>query len=200
MIEEHRVRPLVKEDCRQASKIRFEAQEWGFLSSMGVEFYSKILEGTSESKWGFGIVCLDGEEKILGFVYGATDLHKYYRDILFRKGIRLACMAFMELLKQPHLIWGLLKYFTYPERIPYKNIKAEWLTMVVGKNYRNKGIAKKLTRALIDEYRRRGVTQFRSTVSSNNKITCMIHDKFKFQFIGTFKLMGERINIYRYNV
>ena len=180
--------------------MRLEAQEWGFLPSMGVEFYNEILKGTSESKWGFGTVCIDCEERILGFIYAATDLQKYYKDILLRRGIKLAFWALIRLLKQPKLIWGLLKYFRYPAIVPYNYIKAEWLTMVVRKESRNKGIAKKLTLSLIDEYRRRGVRQFRSTVASNNKIICMIHDRFGFQPLGTFELNGERINMYVYNL
>jgi len=71
--------------------------------------------------------------------------------------------------------------------------------MVIRREYRSKGIGKRITISLIDEYRRRGVTQFKSTVPSNNKISCLIHDSFGFQLLGKFKLHGECMNIYAYN-
>lgn len=108
--------------------------------------------------------------------------------------------ASLELLRQPKLIWGLVQYLNYPGRVPCDHIKAEWLTLVIRREYRNKGIGKKLTALLIDEYMRRGVKQFKSTVPSNNKISCLIHDKFGFQLLGTFELHGERINVYVYNI
>jgi len=200
MIEVFRVRPLKKEDCKETARIRFEAQEWGFLPSMGIAFFAELLKGTCESKWGFGIACVDSKERIVGFVYATTDLQKYYRNILLNRGIVLAFWAFLRLLRQPKLTWGLLQYFSYPGRIPCDHIKAEWLTLVVRREYRNKGIGKRLTLSLIDEYRRRGVKQFKSTVPSNNKISCLIHDRFGFQLLGTFELHGERINVYGYNI
>lgn len=201
MIEEFMVRPLKKEDCREAAEIRFEAQEWGFLSSMGIAFLTELLKGTCESKWGFGIACVDSNERIVGFVYATTDLQKYYRDVFLRRGIVLAFWAFLRLLRQPKLIWGLLQYLSYPGRVHYDHhIKAEWLTMVVRTECRNRGIGKRLTLSLIDEFKRRGVKQFKSTVPSNNKISCQIHDRFGFRLLGTFELYGERINVYKYSM
>ena len=199
MVEGFRFRPLKKTDCKEAAVMRFESQEWGFLPSMGTAFLAELFKATCDSKWGFGMVCEDPKGRIAGFVYATTHLQKYYIDILLRRGIVLLFRAFLRLLRQPRLVSGLLQYLSYPGRVPYNHIKAEWLTMVIRREYRGKGIGKKITTSLIDEYRRRGVTQFRSTVPSNNKISCLIHDSFGFQLLGKFKLHGECINIYAYN-
>ena len=198
MVEEFRFRSLKKTDCKEAAVMRFEAQEWGFLPSMGTSFLAELFKATCDSKWGFGIVCEDNKGRIAGFVYATTNLQNYYIDILLRRGTVLLFWAFLRLLRQPGLALGLLQYISYPGRVPYSHIKAEWLTMVIRREYRGKGIAKRITISLIDEYRRRGITQFKSTVPSNNRISCLIHDSFGFQLLGKFKLHGECINIYAY--
>ncbi|MBN1134504.1 MAG: GNAT family N-acetyltransferase [Methanosarcinaceae archaeon] len=192
------VRPLKKEDCREVARIRFEIQEWGFLPSLGVDFLSELLKGTCESKWGFGIACLDKKEKIAGFVFATTDLKKYYRDILFRRGALMAFFAFLRLLQKPDLIHGIVQYLGYPDKMSHDAIKAEWLTMVVREEYRNKKIGNILTSSLIEEFRKRGVKQFKSTVASKNEISCRIHVRYGFKFMRTFNLHGEEINVYKY--
>jgi RimJ/RimL family protein N-acetyltransferase len=200
MFEEFRFRPLKIKDCRKVAAIRLEAKEWGFLPAMGEAFYTELMKATCESKYGFGIVCIDKKEEIAGFVCAAIHLQKYYLEIILRRGIILVFRALMRLIRQPKLIAGLIQYFRYPQKTPYKYIKAEWLTMIVKKEYRNMGIGKKITFELIEEYRRKGVIQFKSTVPSDNRISCAIHDQFGFKFLQTFELSGVNINIYIYNL
>jgi GNAT superfamily N-acetyltransferase len=197
---EFRFRPLEKSDCKKAAAIRLDAMEWGFLPVMGEAFYSELLKATCESKFGFGIICEDQNEKMAGFICAATHLQKYQMEIIMRRGAFLIFRALSSMLRQPQLISGLFQYFRYPQKMPCKNVKAEWLTMVVRKEYRGQGIGKKFTSSLIDEYKRRGVKQFISTVPSNNKISCAIHKNFGFRFLGTFSLHGDCINIYVYNI
>jgi GNAT superfamily N-acetyltransferase len=200
MDEGFKFRTLKKEDCKEVARIRFEVQEMGFLPSMGIRFYTEILKGTCASKWGFGVVCTDSEERIAGFVCASIHLQKYYRDVILRRGVFLAFWAFLRVLRQSELLKGLLQYFGNPGRDPYSHVKAEWLTMVVGKDYRGKGLGRKLTLSVIDEYRRRGVEEFLSTVPSDNRISCSMHDKYGFELLGTFESHGIRLNVYRYSI
>lgn len=197
-MKEYITRLLEKKDCKEAANLRLAAQEWGFLPAMGLSFQIEILKGTCDSKWGFGIVCVGGNEKIVGMVYAATNLSRYYKSIFFRRGFLLAFWALLKILQNPNLLNGLLQYFIYPRRVPFRQIEAEWLTMIVDINHRNKGIAKELTSSLIDEYRKRGIRRFRSTVATKNRITCCLHERFGFKLIGTFPLCGDQINIYEY--
>lgn len=200
MFEEFRFRPLKITDCREVAAIRLETKEWGFLPAMGEAFYTELLKATCKSKYGFGIVCVDKKEKVVGFVCATTHLQKYHLEIILRRGILLIFKALIRLLRQPELVAGLIQYLRYPQKMPCKYIKAEWLTMVIKKEYRNMGIGKKTTFSLIEEYRRKGVKQFKSTVPSNNRISCAIHDRFGFQFLKTFELNGVYINIYIYDL
>ena len=112
----------------------------------------------------------------------------------------MAWWALLRILKQPKLLHGLVQYFVYPVRLPFKEIEAEWLTMVVDREYRNRGIAKALMASLIEEYRKRTIKKFRSTVADRNTITCRLHDKFGFTLLGTFPLCGDQINVYKYEL
>ena len=195
---DYKIRLLEKKDCEKAARLRITAQEWGFLPAMGLQFQIEILKGTSESKWGFGIVCIEENEKIIGMVYAATNLQKFYKSIFLRRGAKLSLIAILKLVQNPKLLIGIIQYFIYPQKVPFKHIKAEWLSMVVDSEYREKGIGKKLTLALIDEYNKRKITQFKSTVSNKNTITCGLHEKIGFEFLGNFSLCDEQIRIYKY--
>lgn len=195
---DYEIRLLEKKDCKEAARLRLAAQEWGFLPAMGLSFQIEILKGTCKSRWGFGIICVGENDKILGMVYAATDLSRYYKSIFMHRGPMLAFWVLLRLVQQPKLLIGLLQYFTYPKRIPFKDIEAEWLTMVVDSKNRNKGIAKELALSLIDEYKKRGITRFRSTVATKNIITCRLHEKLGFKLLGDFSLCGDHINIYEY--
>jgi L-amino acid N-acyltransferase YncA len=199
MDEEFKIRKLRNEDCKEAARIRFEVQEMDFLPSLGINFYIEWLKGTCESKWGFGLVCIDSEERIAGFVCASTHLQKYYRDIILRKGIFLAFWSSVRVLAQPRLLGGLLQYSGDSEKNSLSLVKAEWLTMVVAEKYRGKGLGKKLTTAVIEEYKKSGVEEFLSTVSSDNIISCSIHEKNGFELLGTFELHGRK-NLYKYSL
>jgi ribosomal protein S18 acetylase RimI-like enzyme len=199
-MEKYRIRLLQKNDCREAAMLRLSAQEWGFLPAMGLSFQSELLKGTCESKWGFGLICVGENGKIVGLVYAATNLLRYYKSILLFRGPILAWWALLKLIKKPELLKGIVQYFIYPAKLPVKEIEAEWLTMVVDREHRNRGIAKALTASLIEEYRKRLIKKFRSTVAARNTVTCRLHDKFGFTLIGTFPLCGDRINVYKYKL
>ena len=201
MTEEFRIRKLRKEDCQRVARIRFEVQEMDFLPSLGIRFYVEWLKGTCESKWSFGLVCInvDNEESIAGFLCASIDLQKYYRDIILRKGLFLAFWSAVRILVRPQLLSGLLQYSGDSRKNSLSPVKAELLTLVVAEKYRGKGLGNKLTLALIDEYRKRGVKEFLSTVSSDNIISCSIHEKNGFELLGTFDLHGKK-NLYKYSL
>jgi ribosomal protein S18 acetylase RimI-like enzyme len=199
-MEKYRIRLLREEDCCEAAVLRLSEQEWGFLPAMGLSFQCELLKGTCRSKWGFGLICVGENGKIVGLIYAATNLGRYYKSILLRRGHMLVWWALPKVLKQPKLLNGIVQYLIYPVRLPGKEIEAEWLTMVIDREHRNRGIAKALTASLIEEYRKRLTKTFRSTVAIRNTVTCRLHDKFGFTLLGTFPLCGDRINVYKYEL
>ena len=200
MSDEFNYRLLKKTDCSEIAEIRLGAKEWGFLPAMGKTFYAELLKATCASKYGFGIICEDKHEKIAGFVCASIDLPRYHFDIILRKGIVLIFIAIISCVKNPKLISGLIQYIRYPQSEPCKNIKAEWLTMVIRKDYRGKGIGREITTNLIEEFKERGVKQFKSTVPANNLISCSLHEKYGFRLVDTFDLHGSCMNMYVYDV
>lgn len=194
-----RIELLKEEQCEEAASVRFEERELSFLPSLGVNFLIEVLKSTAKSKWGFGLVCLEGE-KLVGLSLVATDLKKYYLDILFRRGIFLAFWGLMELVKNKNLIKRTFDYFLFPIKIPYHDIKAQWLTLIIKKEYRNKGIGRKLTLSLIEEFKRRNVKKFKSTVFLYNKVSRLMHHKYGFKSLGTFQFDKEQLELYIYNI
>jgi ribosomal protein S18 acetylase RimI-like enzyme len=199
-MEGYNIRLLEKKDCKKAAKLRLIAQKQGFLPAMGLRFQIEILKGVCESKWGFGIVCIAKDDEILGMLYATTKLSSFYKSILFSRGPMLVLWGILRILQKPKLFYGVLQYLVYPRKSLFKEIEAEWLTLVVDTSHRNQGIAKALTLSLIEEYRKCGVNKFKSTVPHGNIVSCSLHDRLGFKFIGTFFLCGELINIYEYEL
>ncbi len=194
------IRDCNKNDYYQMAQIRFQEQSMGFVPLLGSKFYTELLRGICESRWGFGKVCINERNKVVGFVFASTCLDQCYLDLLFHRGLSLFFCVVSKLIKNPHLIWGITKYASYPKSTPFKNIKAEWLSMVVKKEYRKIGLGKEFTTSIIKEYKKRKVKQFKSTVPAQNKISCSIHEKFGFKLIGQYELHYEKINIYKYKL
>lgn len=200
MSSQFRFRPLKRTDCKKMAAVRLEGKEWGFLPALGEAFYTEILKGTCDSKYGFGIICEDKNKNLAGFVCAATDLKKYYTDILLRRGIFLSFFALPRIIRQPKLIFGIFPYLFYSKRVPFADIKAEWLTMIVRSKYRGMGVGKELTSSLTNEFKARNISQYKSTVSACNLISCSLHEQYGFKLLGTYNLAGEMINIYSYEV
>jgi ribosomal protein S18 acetylase RimI-like enzyme len=194
------IRDLEKEDCKEAALIRFEESGIGFLPVLGLSFYSELLEGTCSSKWGFGKVCVNANKRVVGFVFAATDIRRFFLDIFFRKGLFLFISSIRCVLAKPKLLEGIIRHLFYPNFTPVKRIKAEWLTMSVSEIYRNRGIGKALTSALTKEFKSRNIFQYKSTVASKNKISCLMHERLGFKLIGSFYSGREMILVYKYDL
>jgi len=191
---------LRKEDCTDAAELRFEADEWGLLPLLGKGFFAEILRATCDSKWGFGMVCVNTERRIAALIVASLDIQKYYYDIIMRRGPMLAFKGLIELMRNPKLVYTLYGYFNYSGNVPQHGIPAEWLTLVVRKQYRGRRLGQMMTQALIQEYRKRGVKRFRSTVNSANIVSCHLHDISGFHLLETVSILGQSLNVYKYDI
>jgi hypothetical protein len=115
----------MKTDCKELAAIRFESGEWGLLPALGRDFYTEILLGTCDSKWVFGKVCLADGKDIAGFIVASTDINKYYKEIMIKRGIWLAFWVMVALLRKPSLFKELSGYLNYSGKIPQYNIPSE---------------------------------------------------------------------------
>jgi GNAT superfamily N-acetyltransferase len=194
------IRSLSRSDCREATAIRFGALDWGLLPLLGEGFYEELLKGTCDTKWGFGKVCEEKGGRIAGFIVAATDIGRYNQDILRRRTLPLILKGAWGLRKNYRRVGDLMGYLNYSGKVPMHGIPAEWLTMVVREQYRGMGLANLLTNALIDEYRRRGISEFRSTLESRNVTSCHLHERFGFTLLEQVELLGQTMSIYKYRV
>ncbi len=194
------IRNLSQSDCKEVTSIRFGALDWGILPLLGEGFYEEILKGTCETKWGFGKVCVEENGGIAGFIVASTDIGRYYNDIFMRRGLYLMIKGGFGLIKNYRRLGDLMGYLNYSGKIPTHGIPAEWLTMVVNDKYRGMGLANLLTGALIDEYKKRGIAEFRSTLDSRNVKSCSLHEKFGFLLLEQVSLLGQIMNVYKYQI
>jgi ribosomal protein S18 acetylase RimI-like enzyme len=191
---------LLQEDqCEKAAMLRFEEADTSLFIFFGLKFFTEVLKATTRSRWGFGLVCLE-KGKLIGFTLAVTDLKRYYLDILFRRGAFLLFELSSRLITSKGLLRRILSCFLYPSKVPNYNIKAQWLTLVVKKEYRNNGIGRKLTFSLIEEFKRRNINKFKSTIPLANSISCSMHRKYGFKLIETFLFGGDQFELYIYEM
>lgn len=193
------VRDITKSDCLELSKLRLKEENIGFLQRLGYRFYSEILKGTCYSNWGFGKVCVDNDNNV-GFIIATTHLKKYYADILLKRGFHLLLYTCLQIMRNSDLLKGVIEYILYPKTFKNDLINAEWLTMVVADDYRSRGMGKLLTSALIDEYRKRNIYIFKSTVMKDNLISCKLHKKFGFHLLYEINFNNKIMNVYKYEI
>lgn len=183
-------------DCDGAARMRFEATGLGFLPALGQRFYAELLRATLRTSSGFGTVCVDDDERLLGFTVATVDTARYTAELV-RRGPALAVHAVVGLAGHPARLWQALKYVLQATGAPRPDIPAQWLTIMVTQDAYRRGVATALTEALIAEFSRRGVKEFRSTVAASNTASCRIHDKFGFELLEKYQLAGEPTNLYR---
>lgn len=190
------IRPLVAADCAEAARLRMEAAGVGFLPKLGERFYAELLAATIAAPTAFGSACVDAGGRLAGFTIATVDGRRTSREMLQRRGVRLAWAAARALLRQPGLIVSALRYGLRASNAPRSEFPAEWLTMIVAREAEGRGLGTRLTQALFDEYRRRGVTTFKSTVAAHNAASCRIHDKLGFERLCVYELGGEPTVLY----
>jgi len=174
----------------------------GFISSLGNRFLSILYKHISESTVSFSLVAKDNE-KIIGFITGTENLSKFYKDF-FMKKFFVAFFTLLPYFFNPKIIFKISETFLYPKRknkISKNMPTAELLSIVVDKEYREKGVAKKLFQELVNEYKKRGINEFKVIVGSNLLNAIKFYEKMGCRYLDKIQVhKGEDSLIYVYNI
>lgn len=192
MIEIRRIRP---EEASIAAALHVEGQPGTVLTTLGKEFLTALYAELDRSEHGLAFVAVS-EGRVVGIIAGSTDTRALFRDLVWKRGLRLALPVARRLLRKPALLWRVLQTLAYPNKLRAKTGDAEFLFIGVSSEMRRQGIASRMLEVLIAACKERGATGLLSTVEASNPRANPFHVKWGFEIIGHLKLYGRPMNLY----
>lgn len=189
------IRKLRREEAPVAADLHIEGQPGTVLTTLGKEFLTALYAELSDSQHGLALVAVQ-EGQVVGIIAGATDTHALFKELIWKRGLRLAIPVARRLLRKPALLYRVLQTFTYPNKLRANPGDAEFLFMGVRSDMRRQGIASRMLEALIAALKERGATGLLSTVDVTNPRANPFHVKWGFQVIAQFDLYGRKMNLY----
>lgn len=157
-----------------------------WLGQTFCERYYKALAGTPHS---FVLVYVDEAGCVLGFVCGATDTAKAYRHILRRRLLPLAFAAIGKLMRPSvwKKIWTAVRrptQFRESESPATELPAAEVVSLGVDPAAQGKRIGSQLVAAVLDRFRKEGVSRCLLWTSDDNTAAQAFHQRQGFTRVG----------------
>ncbi|MCE5278173.1 MAG: GNAT family N-acetyltransferase [Planctomycetaceae bacterium] len=191
----NRVVPLSKQYARQAARLHAMGIGSGFLSSLGQGFLRQLYAAISSSPSGFGFVCVDEEDRVLGFIACAESVGRLYKQSLMRRGIFMAA-ALARFLIRPAVIARAWQTLRYPSEVSADLPPAEVLSIAVDERCRGLGVGRDLMEAANAEFRRRGIVQVKAAVGAALVSANAFYLKCGFRLAATQQHHGLPMNLY----
>ncbi len=190
------VRKARPEDAPEITRIAFEIVSWSRLYKLGTRF-ANLLHGhmaTSEhSVMSVGLV--DGE--LSGFMVGATDTSKFFRQFLVRHGVKASLVLLPQLFVPRNFapIWRGLTYF--PE-MPEDDPKAEILAIAVLPSAQRTGIGGAMFRDVIRRFDDLGTARLKfGVIDVQNELSNSFFQKKGADFLRSEEFYpGKFVNVY----
>ncbi|HKQ72886.1 MAG TPA: GNAT family N-acetyltransferase [Blastocatellia bacterium] len=194
------IRPARKADAPELARLMAEAISWGRLNELGRGFSTLMHLHLIDSRHAICYVAeRDGE--IVGYVAGATDTSKFYREFLWRRGLIAAIKLAPKIFQSRHrqTIIRSLTYFpeAYPDDPP-----AEMLSFAVRPRMKQSGVGKAIFAAISAEFKARGVTAIKfGTTESSNETANAFYRRLGFELVRTAPFYeNSQVNVYVYRI
>ena len=100
----------------QVAEIHIEGQPGTLLTKLGKPFLTTLYAEICRSKWGFGVVALDGDV-VAGVGVLTTSTSKLFRDLKRRCAVQLLLPLIPRLLTHPRLLFDVYQSWRYPAKM-----------------------------------------------------------------------------------
>jgi len=190
---DHQITPLTKIDAAQVAELHRVMIGTGFLSSLGRGFLTQLYKAIGSCPAGFGFVCKDGPT-VQGFIACSESTGRLYKQAMLRRGLLMA-LPLVRFMVRPATMRRLFETLKYPSEttdLP----PAELLSIAVSPTAQSGGIGKALVAAANDEFRRRGIKQYRVAVWAENTAANRFYQKCGFKLAMQKLHHGLEMNIY----
>jgi ribosomal protein S18 acetylase RimI-like enzyme len=175
-VTEARLRSATTDDAMAIARLHIEMITKGFLSTLGPRFLKVLYSALIESEYG-RVLVVDAQQTVLGFIAGATDTSRFYKE--FSRRYRwTALRTLLPALARPRTwkrIWETLRYGTGESEV-----RAELLSMAVTPAAQGLGWGRRLVEALLEEVHGEGHLQMKVIVGADNTVARALYEKSGF--------------------
>jgi ribosomal protein S18 acetylase RimI-like enzyme len=165
-------------DAVAVARLHMDRFPQGFLPTLGSRPLERLYSHLADSAHAFVLVT-DDVEGVNGFVAGAEDTRRVYREFFRRHGVAAALLAAPAALRAPRKVWETMRYGNRGGRGDLPS--AEILAIAVAERARGTGVATTLLAAALDEFRRRGVTGVRVVTATGNLQALRLYEQAGFR-------------------
>jgi ribosomal protein S18 acetylase RimI-like enzyme len=102
--------------AHQVAEIHIEGQPGTLLTKLGKPFLTRLYMEICGSKWGFGVVALDGQV-VAGVGILTTSTSQLFRDLKRRRLLHLLLPIIPQLLTHPQLVLDVYQSWRYPAKV-----------------------------------------------------------------------------------
>jgi predicted N-acetyltransferase YhbS len=148
------IRAMRSGDAGAVTAVHLAAFPGFFLSFLGARFLRELYRAIVDDEEGIAFVA-EAEGRVIGFVAGSGSAG-FYRRAARRRWFRFALASLGALLRKPSIARRLLRALYAPPRTSSEG--ALLMSLAVDPSVQRSGAGALLTRAFVDEARRRGAS------------------------------------------
>lgn len=187
-----------RETFATLGEIHRQVIDTGFLSTLGPKFLTTLYETLAVSDASFTFVA-EGDGRVLGFIVGALDTGRVYKEFARRGGVA-AAFALAPKLLSPSRLRRILETVLYPKRKQEDDLpEPEILNFCVVPESQGAGVGSQLFAALCDELRRLGVPAIRIVTGETQVSAQRFYEKHGATLarkIEIHKGVGSKVYVY----
>jgi len=193
------IREMERKDAKECAQLHKDSIENAFLCELGISFLEKFYEVLVNSRDCNGYVYI-GNLGVIGFITGSRNMNRFFRSLILGNFFALCPIVLSRLVAEPKLIRSVIETFLYLGKSEVGNVKSELVSIVVKKDYRGRGIGRRLLNELVKSFRESDTTQFKVMVDRDNIKANEFYKALGFEFFSTFNMYNKYINLYTYSV
>lgn len=195
------VREAKFQDIDDIVKIHIEAFKGFFLTSLGNEFLEEYYSFILKYPYNIFLVCLDNNNKVVGFVAGFMEPNQFYAKLKKEK-IKFGFIVIKAIFKNIKILFSILQRYKQVKEFSQEREKesVELASVAVNPMYSGKGIGKMLVYAFLKEAENLGAKYvYLTTDAVNNEKVNKFYENLGFKIFKTYKTpSGRLMNEYRY--
>lgn len=189
------VRAMRPGDAGAVARYHQQGIPTGVLAELGPGFLTALYQAIAGSPSGFVFVAVDERERVLGFICGTTDMRAIFRRVIWSNFWRFGPRLARHVLSV-RMLRRIIDALRYPSKMGPDLPAAELLSIVVDAGVRGGGASGLLMRALLDEFRARGVARVRVMVGADLPRANAYYQKHGFGLATTIQSHGRTANVY----
>jgi ribosomal protein S18 acetylase RimI-like enzyme len=175
-------------DAPVAARLHVEQISQGFLALLGPGFLTRLYRRVCLDPHSFLIMATrgSGDEGVVGFVAGSTNVPALYRSFVWRDGVMAALPTLGHLVTHWRRVLETLRHGSSGSEGTGRG--AELLSIAVDRGAQGQGTGRALVRAFLDELARRGVEAAHVVVGADNRGAVALYEGAGFVTVERFEL------------